>query len=125
MYARDSGGAYPDEFTQLEKYFSPKSGRKAFVTPKNRKNVGQWADVMEWTDYVYIPGTTTSSSPDRVVAFLPPGHHTQRDENGALILFADNHVEWQTVKEFTRTINETPKKSTVPTGARERAPVVP
>jgi hypothetical protein len=73
----------------LEQYFDP-TARHVFVDPKNGKNIVHWADVMEWTDYVYLPGARISSPPDRAVAFLPPRHET-----GArtLVLFVDGHIE--------------------------------
>ena len=75
-------------------------------------------NVMDWTDYVYLPGVSTASAPCRVVAFLPPGSHEKT--TGTVVLFADGHVEWQALQEFTRTMNKSPNQVPEDT-ARKRA----
>ncbi len=120
-YAFDHDGQFPPDFSHLTQYADHP---RLYVSRHDRDQAGSLSNVMDWTSYVYLSGNTTSSPPDTVVAFLPPGHYEKR--NGGVILFADGSVEWKKLQEFTKTLNQTPtKKSTVPTVARERAPAVP
>ncbi len=106
MFAMDHDGHFPDNWTEIDSYLSGHS--QLFVMAKNRRTAGSMTNVMAWTDYVYLPGVTTGSPPYRVVAFLPPGSHEKT--TGAVVLFADGHVEWQTLVDFTRTLNRSPNQ---------------
>jgi prepilin-type processing-associated H-X9-DG protein len=107
MFAADHAGRFPDNWTELDPYVTGHS--KLFVMAKNRRAAGSMTNVLEWTDYVYLPGATTASPTYRVVAFLPPGSHEKT--TGAVVLFADGHVESQTLADFTRAMNRSPNQA--------------
>ena len=105
LFASDHDGNYPRSFAELGKYVGTHT--ELFVSCRNSHTATNSLDnVQDWTDFVYLPGCTTASPPQRVVAFLPPGHYEEK--TGAAILFADGHVEWQRLRELTRTLNKSP-----------------
>ena len=85
--------SYPGDWSLFRKYDLESSFLEVFVTRQNRDHIGTWDNVMDWTDYVYIEGATTTSHVNRVVAYLPPGQYGERNQKKAIVLFADNHVE--------------------------------
>lgn len=101
MYATDYAGAYPNDWAQLGPYLNDQA---AFVADRNRQRTGALANVMRWTDYVYVPGNSKSSPADAIVAYLPAGFYP--DKAGAAVVFADSHTEWMTVQELTRALGK-------------------
>jgi prepilin-type processing-associated H-X9-DG protein len=111
MFAKEHQGRFPDDWSQLALY--DKDISRCFLMWENRRTkIGSMTNVMDWTDYVYVRGATTSSPPSTVVAFLPPGAHENRA--GAPVLFADGRVEWQSLADFTRIMNRNPNKRDSP-----------
>lgn len=113
LYGEDHEGRYPNDWTELASY--NEYGPDIFVTLDNRESAGNLTNVMEWTDYVYIPGRTASSPPDAIVAFLPPGHYFQKGRTWAIVLFVDGHVERMSITNFTRAMNKNVNKALHPT----------
>jgi len=103
MYAAAHDGQFPGDLCQA--FPSDTRHPEIFVTQRNRPNMRSIETVMEWTDYVYIPGHTVTSPADSVVAFLPPGHHVEEDPTEAIVLFGDGRVERMSVADFTRAMN--------------------
>ena len=99
LFAEDHGGRFPDDWNQLAPYLA-EDGTKLFVTSQNRGGAGAMSNVMAWTDYVYIQGTTTAATPSTVVAFLPPSTHSV-----ALVLLADGTVQQLSPAELVRALN--------------------
>ena len=108
LYAMDHEGRYPNDWAEFISHEAANS--EIFVTLNNREAAGDLTNVMEWTDYVYIPGRTEASPPDAVVAFLPPGHHIRKGRSRAIVLFVDEHVERMSIADFTRAMNKNPNK---------------
>lgn len=100
-YAQHNGGRFPPDLTPVA--LGGKVSIGAFVTHRNRAVTGSREKVMEWTDYVYLPGCSTASSPRQVLAFLPPGMGDR--PNGAQVLFADGTIAWYAPTEFVRVMN--------------------
>lgn len=109
MYAYEHNGEYPTDLGQLSKYIGGDKNRRLFLSSWSDIGPGPMSNAMEWTDYVYIPGATTSSPPGRVLAYQPPGQHPK--SLGANILFVDGHVEWVDMRGFIRTMNSPQQRS--------------
>jgi hypothetical protein len=102
MYAQEHDGEFPMDLRPLTKYIGGEKNRRLFLSSWSTTAPGPMSNVMEWTDFVYIPGATTSSPAERVVAYQPPG---QYPELGANILFREGHVEWFDMRGFIKTMN--------------------
>ncbi|MFO7871704.1 MAG: hypothetical protein R6V03_09770 [Kiritimatiellia bacterium] len=121
LYAMNHGGEFPLNLEALTE--TEIDNPSAFVRWQNRQSAGALTNVSEWTDYVYIPGRTEDSPHDAIVAYLPPGVYTWKNETGAAVVFADGSMKWMSVEEFTRALNKrTPTTtSTVPVEAAPSA----
>lgn len=103
MYSQEHNGEYPTDLRQLTKYIGGEKNRRLFLSSWSTTPPGPMSNAMEWTDFVYIRGATTSSPGERVVAYQPPGQHPEH--LGANILFRDGHVEWFDMRGFIKTMN--------------------
>lgn len=101
LFAGDHGGKFPAEWSQLQAYASTPI---IFRSSTHIGPVGNFQDVMTWTDYVYIRNLTTSAPSNQALAFLPPGHFKKRPTTG-LVLFVDSHVETVELQDFASRIN--------------------
>lgn len=109
MFAREHEGRFPDDLSQLTPYFGPDATSCFISASKRGSEPGAMTNIMQWTDYIYLRGATTSSSPSTVVAFLPIGIYPA--EQGTLVLLADGRVRCQTLSEFTRAMNSSPNNT--------------
>ena len=100
QYADNHDGHFPEDWNQLP----PHLRAGLFVTQEHSSKAGNMTNVMEWTDFVYIHGMTTASPPNKIMAFLPPGHFKTR--NCAVVLFANGKVTWLGLEDFTRRLNQ-------------------
>jgi len=70
---REPRRSLPDNWAQLTS--AMQVDPNLFVTPDHTRHVGDPTNVTQWADFIYVPGVTTGSPPDAVVAYLPPGQY--------------------------------------------------
>ncbi len=131
MYAIDHAGRYPDSWQEAHDYlasWSDGNTAKLFVCRRSGQKPGPTNRVDSWCSFTLVPGLTTNTPKHRLHAYCDPEHHEGR---GANALFTDGSVMWFKKEQFEDLVKaggmERPQQagSTVPTGARERAPAVP
>jgi hypothetical protein len=112
FFATERNGAYP---THLGELFAPELG--IFKDPKGAKSIfqrhgtsketGDISELMEWTDWVYLPGHSDQSPPGSIILFLPPGHHYIDRKPVALAVSVDGTPKTLGLEEFTNGLNAT------------------
>ena len=102
-FASEHDGRFPNDSAQLAPYVG--NTPTLFVTREKRGKTGSLTNVMEWTDYVYIKDSTTTSPPKKVLAFVPPGIGDKPE--GSFVLFVDGSVLWLSLESFQQATNST------------------
>ncbi|MEA2708784.1 MAG: hypothetical protein QOF78_1385 [Phycisphaerales bacterium] len=97
LYGNDNRGVYPPDFPPL--LLTQDITSEVFVCPSSNDTKAPGATAQEQApnlhkhcSYVYLPGGTTSSSAEAVLAYEPMSNH---DGDGANFLFGDGHVAWE------------------------------
>jgi len=80
---------YPSNLDMLSNDLSP----DLFVCPGSGNKPGSLTNVMEWTDYIYVTGLSTSTPPGVPVLLCPPENHKGK---GGSILDTDHSMRWST-----------------------------
>jgi hypothetical protein len=106
MYAEEHQGQYPPDWSCFD------HNPRIYKTADEWDKAGAMSNVMAWTSFGYVPGVTTASPPDTVVAYLRPRQYG-RTLSG-LILFADGNVVSVNPEEFQRIMSQpTTNRATV------------
>ena len=91
------GEPWPDDLAEVAQATSP----KIFFCYSSGNPVGDPTNVMDWTDYVYVPGLSTLSPGDTAVTYCRPGNHGSR---GTTVGFVDGHAEWVPSDRYTEVL---------------------
>ena len=118
MYAEDNGGRFPEDWFSLLRYMNTTGVFRGATGRPDKPAV--LADIMRRTDAVYVRGATTSSPPNTVVAFLPPGYYRKHPE--AIVLYADGKEELQVPAVFAKTRKHIPNQASQAIGAAAPQP---
>jgi len=78
---------YPSNLNILSSDVSP----DLFVCPGSWNKPGSLNNAMEWTDYIYVTGLSTSTPPGVPVLICPPENHLGK---GGCILDTDHSTKW-------------------------------
>jgi prepilin-type processing-associated H-X9-DG protein len=104
MYANENKGAFPEDLAAtssdltIDVYLNPRSGT---ARPEGLEGEALKTWINESSDYIWIgKGKTFQAAADVPLAYERPDGL----QDGLNILFADGHVEWQSMPQATQTI---------------------
>ena len=94
MYAIDNDEKFPSSFKELDAVGTPVL---LFKCPATDTQVGDFATVDQWSDYVLVPNKTSNDPANDILAFSKPECYSDRGGN---VLFVDGSVQWCTAEEY-------------------------
>lgn len=99
MYAMDHDGALPDKWSDItEPYGNP----RLLDCTSTPQPPGPIDTLDEWAEFVLVPGLTTNSMPNAVLAYEPLDNHNSRGGN---VLFVNGAVEWMKPDQHAQALN--------------------
>ena len=103
IYASENDGRYPDHLSLLTNHIVRTYQVTMFRCPVRREEETPNSNGALQTDFVYMPGLSTSSPPGTVLMYCPPKNHRGRS---ATILYADGSVETCDPQRFARLVDK-------------------
>ena len=108
VMALETDGQLPADWTPVLASYSSTSAATLFVTKANLGRIGSADTVMEWTDFVYVGGTSTTAPEQTVIAYLPAGHI--KSNNPYLVAYLNGDTAWLSLEDFTKAMNKSPQQ---------------
>lgn len=100
IYARDHGGRFPSQWTDLTCVEGAENWRRMFRCPYSGHDAGGWTNVDLWADYHLLPGRTMNDPPNRILAVENLANHKG---TGANVLYVDGSSGWLATSKLLKT----------------------